>query len=230
MRKRRRRTIARIGFGALALALLPSTIGFQDLGALLARQPAVAERARAPDRVAVRHHSRRHVQHAAAGRHRDPASADLCAGEFRSGRHHRLDRRAAARRFRRRRCNFPTVNRKTKARLAVSRAREPLPPLPPILAIQPVPESAVDAAKSLTKRAAASSPIRNTNSRKRRSRGCGHRRRSALCRYSADQSHRGRAQRRRRQGCRPRLFSAPIRWPRNRRKRSRPGRRAKRRW
>ena len=45
--KRRRRRIARIGIGAFVLALLPSTIGFQDLGALLAGQPAVAERARA---------------------------------------------------------------------------------------------------------------------------------------------------------------------------------------
>ena len=42
--RRRRRKFARVGIGALVFALLPSTIGFQDLGALLARQPAVAER------------------------------------------------------------------------------------------------------------------------------------------------------------------------------------------
>ena len=49
-RRRRRRLgqgrLAQIGYGALVFALLPSTIGFQDLGALLARQPAVMERAR----------------------------------------------------------------------------------------------------------------------------------------------------------------------------------------
>ena len=38
---------AQIGAVALLIALLPSTIGFQDLGALLARQPGVAARARA---------------------------------------------------------------------------------------------------------------------------------------------------------------------------------------
>ena len=46
-RKRRRRKFARIVSGVLVFSLLPSTIGFQDLGALLAGQPAVAERARA---------------------------------------------------------------------------------------------------------------------------------------------------------------------------------------
>src|SRR5487761_2128771 len=42
---RRRRRRASIGFGALAFALFPNTIGFQDLGALLVRQPGVAARA-----------------------------------------------------------------------------------------------------------------------------------------------------------------------------------------
>ena len=41
------RTWARIGALAFAIALLPSTIGLQDLGALLASQPGVAARARA---------------------------------------------------------------------------------------------------------------------------------------------------------------------------------------
>ena len=107
-RRRRRRRFAPIGFGALVLALLPNTIGFQDLGALLARQPAVAgARARAPDRVAIRHHPRRHVQPAASDRHHHPASAALCAGEFRSDRHHRFDRRRSLSAIRMRRCNFP---------------------------------------------------------------------------------------------------------------------------
>ena len=38
--RRRRARLASIGFGALVFALLPNTIGFQDLGALLVRQPA----------------------------------------------------------------------------------------------------------------------------------------------------------------------------------------------
>ena len=42
-RKRWRRVS--IGFGALVFALFPNTIGFQDLGALLVRQPGVAARA-----------------------------------------------------------------------------------------------------------------------------------------------------------------------------------------
>ena len=45
LRRRRRRGLAAIGFGALAFALLPNSIGFQDLGALLVRQPGVAARA-----------------------------------------------------------------------------------------------------------------------------------------------------------------------------------------
>lgn len=45
LRRRGRRGLATFGFCALVLALLPSSIGFQDLGALLVRQPGVAARA-----------------------------------------------------------------------------------------------------------------------------------------------------------------------------------------
>src|SRR5476649_1286385 len=44
-RRRQRRKQASIGVSALIFALLPNTIGFQDLGALLVRQPGVAARA-----------------------------------------------------------------------------------------------------------------------------------------------------------------------------------------
>src|SRR5450759_4701687 len=44
-RRRRRRRQASIGFGALVFVLLPNTIGFQELGALLVRQPGVSARA-----------------------------------------------------------------------------------------------------------------------------------------------------------------------------------------
>lgn len=42
--RRRRRKAASIAIGMILLALAPNKIGYQDLGALLARQPAVAER------------------------------------------------------------------------------------------------------------------------------------------------------------------------------------------
>ena len=45
--RKRRKRLAKICVGALAIALLPNQIGFQDLGALLARQPGVVARARA---------------------------------------------------------------------------------------------------------------------------------------------------------------------------------------
>jgi len=44
-RRRQQRRQASIGVSALIFALLPNTIGFQDLGALLVRQPGVAARA-----------------------------------------------------------------------------------------------------------------------------------------------------------------------------------------
>ena len=40
---------------------------------------------------------------------------------------------------------FPKANRKAKGNSLVSRPREPLPPLPPVVAIEPVPETEVDA-------------------------------------------------------------------------------------
>ena len=40
---------------------------------------------------------------------------------------------------------FPTVNRKTKRNSLLARPREPLPPLPPLLAIEPVPPAQADA-------------------------------------------------------------------------------------
>src|ERR1035441_5771619 len=48
--------------------------------------------------LAVRHHPRRHLQPAEPDRHRHPASAALCAGEFRPDRHYRFDRLAVPRR------------------------------------------------------------------------------------------------------------------------------------
>lgn len=142
----RQRKFAQIGFGAAVFCLLPNTIGFQDLGALLARQPAVAERARArliaspfgtihaamfslprPIGTAIPHPP----LYALANF--DPADITGSIGSQPLG-----DAGAPL--------QFPTVNRKTKGDSALSRARQPLPPLPPALAIEPVPEAQVDAA------------------------------------------------------------------------------------
>jgi hypothetical protein len=127
------------------LALLPSTIAFQDLGALLARQPAVAERAREhliaspfgtihaamfsmprPVGTAIPHPP------IYALANFDPADITGSIGSQPLG-----DSAAPL--------QFPKVNRKGKGDSAISRAREPLPPLPPILAIEPVPEAELDA-------------------------------------------------------------------------------------
>src|SRR5512139_704913 len=145
-RKRRRRRWTPIGFGALALTLLPSAIAFQDLGALLVRQPAVAAR--------VREHliaSPFGTIHAAmfslprpvgtaipspplyALANFDPSDITGSIGAQPLG-----DANAMV--------HFPTVNRKAKRDLLLSRAREPLPPLPPLLAINPVPETDTEAA------------------------------------------------------------------------------------
>ncbi len=139
------RELARIGFGALAFSLLPSTIGFQDLGALLARQPAVAERAR--ERLIASPFGTIHAAMFSLPRpvgtsiphppiyalaNFDPADITGSIGREPLG-----DPTAPL--------QFPTVNRKTKRDSALSRARDPLPPLPPVAAIEPVPEAEVAA-------------------------------------------------------------------------------------
>ena len=147
-RRRRRRRLASIGCGALVLALLPDSIGFQDLGALLVRQPGVTTRAY------------RHVIaspfgtiHAAtfslprpigtaiphpplyALANFDPTDVTgSIASQF-------LGDPTAP-------LQFPTVNRKSKRDSALARPREPLPPLPPLLSIEPVPQTQADAPRA----------------------------------------------------------------------------------
>jgi spore germination cell wall hydrolase CwlJ-like protein len=149
LRSRRRlsfwqRKSARIGVAAVVFSLLPSTIGFQDLGALLARQPAVAERAREhliaspfgtihaamfsmprPVGTAIPHPP------IYALANFDPADITGSIGSQPLG-----DPMAPM--------QFPTVNRRTKGDSKLARPREPLPPLPPVLAISPVPEVKID--------------------------------------------------------------------------------------
>ncbi|MFN3656497.1 MAG: cell wall hydrolase [Pseudolabrys sp.] len=136
----RRWPAARTGLAALTLALLPSGIGFQDLGALLARQPAVSER--------LREHliaSPFGTIHAAtfsmpqpigtliphppiyALANFDPLDITGAIGAEPLG-----DPNAPL--------QFPKVNRRSKRDSGLARAREPLPPLPPLLAIEPMPD------------------------------------------------------------------------------------------
>lgn len=145
-RKRRRRRWAPVGVGALVLTLVPSTIAFQDLGALLARQPAVTARARA--NLIASPFGTIHVAMFSLPRpigtaipnpplyalaNFDPADITGSIGAQPLG-----DPTAPV--------QFPSVNRKAKRDSALSRAREPLPPLPPLLAINPVPETETEAA------------------------------------------------------------------------------------
>jgi spore germination cell wall hydrolase CwlJ-like protein len=141
----RRRKLARIGALVLAFALLPSQIGFQDLGALLARQPGVAARARAyliaspfgtihaatfsmPQPLGTA------IPHAPiyALANFDPTDAAASIGRQLLG-----DPNAPL--------QFPSVNRKDKRDSLISRAREPMPPLPPMPTIPPMPQPEADA-------------------------------------------------------------------------------------
>jgi spore germination cell wall hydrolase CwlJ-like protein len=130
-RKRRRSKPLRLCIGALFFGLIPTAIGFQDLGALLVRQPAVAARARAfviaspfrtiqtatfsmtrPIGTAIPHPP----LYALANFDPDDITGSIGAEP--------LGDAAELR--------FPSVNRKTKGDSAISRARAPMPPLPPL--------------------------------------------------------------------------------------------------
>jgi len=142
-RRRRRRRLAQIGCGVLIVALLlPSKIGFQDLGALLARQPAVAGRAR--EHLIASPFGTIHAAMFSMPRpvgttiphpplyalaNFDPADITGSIGAQPLG-----DPMAPL--------QFPKVNRKNKRDSVLARPREPLPPL---LAIEPTPEQEVDA-------------------------------------------------------------------------------------
>jgi spore germination cell wall hydrolase CwlJ-like protein len=136
----------RIAFGALAFALMPSATGFQDLGALLVRQPIVTEHVRA-HMIA----SPFGTIHAAMFSMPRPVGTaippppvyalanfdpDDIAGSI--GTQPLGDPNTPLR--------FPTVNRKSKRDSSVSRARAPMPPLSPAAEIEPAPEPAADAA------------------------------------------------------------------------------------
>ena len=147
-RRRRRRRQASIGVSALVFALLPNMIGFQDLGALLVRQPGVAARAQ------------RHVIaspfgtiHAATFSLPSPIGTAIphpplyalanfdptditgsIASQFLGDPNAPLQ--------------FPAINRKSKRDSLLARPREPLPPLPPLLSSEPLPQAQADAPRA----------------------------------------------------------------------------------
>jgi spore germination cell wall hydrolase CwlJ-like protein len=144
-RRRRRWRHASIGVSALVFVLLPNTIGFQDLGALLVRQPGIAARAQkhviaspfgtihaatfsmpSPIGTAIPHPP----LYALANF--DPTDiTGSIAKQF-------LGDPTAP-------LQFPTVNRKAKRDSMLARPREPLPPMPPLPAIEPVPQAQANA-------------------------------------------------------------------------------------
>lgn len=139
--RRRRIKSASIAIGTFLLALSPDRIAFQDLGALLAHQSAVAER------------WQRHLIASPFGAIRvatfslprplgtamphppiytlanfDPTNIARSIAEQSPG-------EAVAWR------RFPETNRQAKADLMISRPRKPMPPLPPLLAFKPASKS-----------------------------------------------------------------------------------------
>src|ERR1019366_6234198 len=147
-RRRRRRRQASIGFGALVFVLLPNTIGFQDLGALLVRQPGGCARAQ---RHGIASPSA--TTHAAmfslprpigtaiphpplyALANFDPTDiTGSISSQFLGDQNAPLQ--------------FPAINRKSKRDSLLARPREPLPPLPPLFSIEPVPPAQADASRA----------------------------------------------------------------------------------
>jgi spore germination cell wall hydrolase CwlJ-like protein len=145
LRKRRKR-LAKICLGAVAFAFFPNRIGLQDLGALLAHQPGVIERAR--EHLIASPFGTIHAAMFSMPRplgtaiphppiyalaNFDPSDLAGSIGSQMLG-----DASASL--------QFPAVNRRDKGNSLMARARQPLPPLPPLLPIAPVPQGEADAA------------------------------------------------------------------------------------
>ncbi|HEY1310905.1 MAG TPA: cell wall hydrolase [Pseudolabrys sp.] len=142
---RRRRRFAPIGIGALVLALLPNTVAHQDLGALLVRQPGVAMRAR--EHLIASPFGTIHAAMFSLPRpigtgiphppiyalaNFDPTEiTGSIASQYLGDPNSPLQ--------------FPTVNRRTKRDSLLARSREPLPPMPPLVTVDPVVQADADA-------------------------------------------------------------------------------------
>lgn len=142
---RRRPSAASIGIGIALLAGSADNIGFQDLGALLARQPAVAKRWQ--QHLIASPFGTIHAAMFSLPRpigtsiphppiyalaNFDPADITGSIGRQVLG-----DATAPL--------QFPKPNRKAKQDSLVARPRDPMPPLPPALSVESVPRAEVDA-------------------------------------------------------------------------------------
>jgi hypothetical protein len=128
------------------MILVPTTVAYSDLGALLVHQPGVAQRWR--EHLIASPFGTIHVAMFSMPRplgtriphpplyalaNFDPLDLTAAIGSQQLG-----DGSAPL--------QFPAVNRRDKRDALVPRKRRPLPPLPPALAIAPVPNAQVDAA------------------------------------------------------------------------------------
>ena len=142
---RRRPSAASFGIGLALLAVFPDMIGFQDLGALLARQPAVAKRWQ--QHLIASPFGTIHAAMLSLPRpigttiphppiyalaNFDPADITGSIGRQLLG-----DPMAPI--------QFPKANRKAKRDSLVARPREPMPPLPPAHAIESASPAEVNA-------------------------------------------------------------------------------------
>ncbi len=136
----------RIGLVVWLMTLVPTTAAYSDLGALLVHQPGVAQRWR--EHLIDSPFGTIHVAMFSMPRplgtriphpplyalaNFDPLDLTAAIGSQELG-----DGSSPL--------QFPTVNRRDKRDALVPRKRAPLPPLPPALAIAPVPDAQVDAA------------------------------------------------------------------------------------
>jgi Cell Wall Hydrolase len=140
------RKLTRIGLVALVMVTLPKQAAFDDLGALLARQPGVTARAHkfilASPFFTTLHTATfslprpigTHIPHPPlyALANFDPRDIARSIGAQFLG-----DPTAPL--------QFPTVNRKDKADSLRARQRAPMPPMPPLLSVPPLPTAEADA-------------------------------------------------------------------------------------
>lgn len=131
---RRNRTVS-ITIGTLLLAFAPDRIAFQDIGALLAQQPAVTERWQQhliASRFGVIQAATFHLPQPLGTAIPQPPIYTLTnfdPGEI-TGSFGEHDLMAPP-------PQFPKANRQAKADLLISRPRQPMPPLPPLAVIVP---------------------------------------------------------------------------------------------
>jgi hypothetical protein len=133
-----------LGCAVATLAMLPTSIGYQDLASLLARQPGVAERAR--EHLIASPFGTIHAAMFSMPRPVGTAIPPPPSYTLASLDPNDVTRSIAAQPwtdpnapFR-----FPTVNRASKRDSLLSRARTPMPPIPALAAIEPAPDLSLD--------------------------------------------------------------------------------------